>query len=360
MAFENWNVTYWLVTVLVGIISYQLLVRLIHHIVRDQHRRATKKNRRTQRKGRHGDLDKAPSIYKEMLKILNIQNGEYEDVVNFEVIADKFENMRDVSDAVKEAGLESSNIIIGVDFTASNEWQGKKSFEHRSLHHIFKNKRLNPYQKVISAIAESLEPFDDDNLIPCYGFGDKSTKDTKVFPFREHDKPCSGFRHVLDTYREVVLKTELSGPTSFAPIINKAIAIVKEKKTYHILVIIADGQVDEEQEIATREAIVEASQYPLSIVLVGVGDGPWDVMEEYDERLPRRKFDNFQFVDYHSVIKKSKNPDSAFALHALMEIPDQYKTIKTLGYLDKQYELTNTFDLERTNNNMLKKQAIIN
>jgi hypothetical protein len=47
---------------------------------------------------------------------------------------------------------------------------GKFSFHGRSLHHI--SNTPNPYEQAISIIGRTLSKFDEDNLIPCFGFGD--------------------------------------------------------------------------------------------------------------------------------------------------------------------------------------------
>ncbi|KAH9720530.1 E3 ubiquitin-protein ligase RGLG2 [Citrus sinensis] len=263
-------------------------------------------------------------------------------------IDDNYHSLEQVTDALARAGLESSNLIVGIDFTKSNEWTGARSFQRRSLHHIGDDQ--NPYEQAISIIGKTLSSFDEDNLIPCFGFGDASTHDQEVFSFYPDEKFCNGFEEVLRRYRELVPHLRLAGPTSFAPIIEMAITIVEHSGgQYHVLVIIADGQVtrsvDTEhgqlssQEKKTVEAIVKASEYPLSIILVGVGDGPWDMMREFDDNIPARAFDNFQFVNFTEIMSKNvdrSRKEAEFALAALMEIPSQYKAALEFNILGAQ------------------------
>ncbi|XP_044486229.1 E3 ubiquitin-protein ligase RGLG2-like [Mangifera indica] len=260
-------------------------------------------------------------------------------------INDDYNSLEQVTEALAGAGLESSNLIVGIDFTKSNEWTGARSFQRRSLHHIGDNQ--NPYEQAISIIGKTLSSFDEDNLIPCFGFGDASTHDQEVFSFYPDESFCNGFEEVLQRYRELVPGLRLAGPTSFAPIIEMAITIVEQSGgQYHVLLIIADGQVTRSvdtarnqlspQEKKTVEAIVKASEYPLSIILVGVGDGPWDMMREFDDNIPARAFDNFQFVNFTEIMSKNfdrTRREAEFALAALMEIPSQYKATLELNLL---------------------------
>ncbi|XP_057415722.1 E3 ubiquitin-protein ligase RGLG5 isoform X2 [Lotus japonicus] len=260
-------------------------------------------------------------------------------------IADDYHSLDEVTAALSHAGLESSNLIVGIDFTKSNEWTGKMSFNRKSLHHI--GSGPNPYEQAITIIGKTLSVFDEDNLIPCFGFGDASTHDQDVFSFHSDESFCNGFEEVLSKYREIVPRLRLAGPTSFAPMVEMAMTIVEQSGgQYHVLLIIADGQVTRSvdtqrgqlspQEQRTIDAIVKASEYPLSIVLVGVGDGPWDMMREFDDNIPARAFDNFQFVNFTEIMSSnvdSSRKEAAFALAALMEIPSQYKATIDHGIL---------------------------
>uniref|UniRef100_A0A7N0RB60 RING-type domain-containing protein n=1 Tax=Kalanchoe fedtschenkoi TaxID=63787 RepID=A0A7N0RB60_KALFE len=264
---------------------------------------------------------------------------------NYSYIPDHFKTLDQVTNALRRSGLESSNLIIGVDFTKSNEWTGQLSFNNRSLHAM--GDTANPYEQAISIIGKTLASFDEDNLIPCFGFGDSTTHDQQVFSFHSDHSPCHGFEEVLTCYRNITPNLKLSGPTSYGPIVDAAVDIVERSGgQFHVLLIVADGQVtrsvDTEeyglspQEEKTIQAIVNASSYPLSIVLVGVGDGPWDDMKKFDDKIPVRKFDNFQFVNFTCIMAKTCPPaerEAAFALAALMEIPFQYKAAIEYGLL---------------------------
>eukprot|EP00961_Rhodomonas_salina_P231922 3133146-Rhodomonas_salina.1 len=266
-----------------------------------------------------------------------LKNFNQDAAPRFYAIADNYNSIEEVQKALRGVGLESSDLVLGVDFTGSNKMTGKISFGGLSLHDTSTGV-TNPYQQVISIVGRTLEAFDDDKLIPAYGFGDKTTGSSACFPFQQDGSASHGFEEVLERYNAMTPTLHLAGPTNFAPVIRKTIETVKEERAYHILVIIADGQITHGRcEDETKRAIVEASKYPISIVVIGVGDGPWGQMEEFDDELPQRKFDNFQFVPFNKTINSvpaGRNVDAAFACAALMEIPEQYRLIKQLGYLN--------------------------
>lgn len=106
------------------------------------------------------------------------------------------------------------------------------------------------FLSVIHIMGQTLAPFDDDNLIPVYGFGDVTTTDKRVFPFfpdRYKKKilshflkliclflsssPCNGFEEALQRYNEITPYVTLAGPTSFAPIIRETIRIVQQTRS---------------------------------------------------------------------------------------------------------------------------------
>lgn len=199
---------------------------------------------------------------------------------------------------------------------------------------------FNPYQRTLSLMGKALDGLLEPNCVHAYGFGDAATRDESVFNLAgaDEDEPCLDLGEVLLHYNRAARAVSLGGPTSFAPLIDRAVRhVARAGNAFHLLVIVADGQVGRHG--PTLAALAAASRFPLSVVLVGVGDGPWGAMEDCDDRLGGgRAFDNFQFVDLHSTCPPSSPPAEAaraFALAALMEVPAQYSAMRRLGYFDR-------------------------
>ena len=72
----------------------------------------------------------------------------------------------------------------------------------------------------------------------------------------------------------------LSGPTHFSKVIKATLDYLKETKDlpmYHILLILTDGMIHDMPE--TTDLIVECANYPLSIIIVGIGNADFSNME---------------------------------------------------------------------------------
>ncbi|KAI3856255.1 hypothetical protein MKW92_039933 [Papaver armeniacum] len=116
----------------------------------------------------------------------------------------------DLLEKIKGA-LQHSELIVGFDFTQSNEKTGKISFGGNNLHQI-RDGIQNPYEDIISILGRGTKsPFDKDKPVFCFGFGDSKTRDVSVFSFNLDNKPCLGFDDALSRYRQIVPDLLLAG-----------------------------------------------------------------------------------------------------------------------------------------------------
>ena len=228
------------------------------------------------------------------------------------------------------------NLTIGIDFTGSN---GKYT-DSRSLHYL--QNGMNDYEKAIRSCGDILAYYDNDQLFPVFGFGFKFLNSSGInlgkYNYDNYPINCNVsdpnihlIDDVLKQYRNFITKISLWGPTNFAPMINDLNNEVKDnlKKgqimSYNILLILTDGQISDMQD--TIDALVEASFLPISVIIVGIGNGNFgnmDVLDAdenplYDRRRRKADRDLVQFVPFSNF----KNDPPKLAEEVLEEIPRQ-------------------------------------
>ncbi|XP_053355284.1 copine-9-like [Clarias gariepinus] len=226
------------------------------------------------------------------------------------------------------------NFTVAIDFTASN---GNPA-QPNSLHYMSPY-QMNTYAMALKAVGEIIQDYDSDKLFPAYGFGAKLPPDGKIshaFPLNgnSEDPNCVGIEEVLEAYFQSLRKVQLYGPTNFAPVINQVARVaenVTDGSQYFVLLMITDGVISDM--VQTKEAVVNASALPMSIIIVGVGPAEFDAMEELDgdevRVSSRGRFaerDIVQFVPFRDYIDRSGNQILSMARLAkdvLAEIPDQ-------------------------------------
>ena len=233
-------------------------------------------------------------------------------------------------------GLEIS-LFIAIDFTKSN----KDSHVPGSLHFMSPDSadQPNDYVRAITSVVDILQHYDSDKKIPVYGFG------ARLPPTYSHCSHCfacngnffdpevEGVDGVINAYGKTLNSVVLHGPTNFSQIINTVSTFAKpfselragQKPRYFILLILTDGVITDMK--STISEIVKVSDLPVSIIVVGVGDEDFGLMNllDSDESLlyspelkQRAKRDIVQFVPFNEFRDKSIH---ALAMETLDEIP---------------------------------------
>ncbi|XP_037497211.1 protein BONZAI 3 isoform X2 [Jatropha curcas] len=158
-----------------------------------------------------------------------------------------------------------------------------------SLHYIDPSGRLNSYQQAIMKVGEVIQFYDSDRRFPAWGFGGRTPAGTVSHCFNLNGSPSGfeveGVERIMAAYATALHNVALAGPTLFSQVINTAAQIACQSLSdsnskYFVLLIITDGVLTDLQE--TKDALVKASDLPLSILIVGVGSADFTQMEILD------------------------------------------------------------------------------
>ncbi|PAV82391.1 hypothetical protein WR25_06983 [Diploscapter pachys] len=214
---------------------------------------------------------------------------------------------------------------------------------------------LIPFTTSIRAAIDICQHYNNSKIFDVFGFGAKVPPQnfvSPIFSLTLNDNPSVvGVSGVMQAYRNSLNRVQLFGPTNFSPIINevakKAAKIANNGSRYQILLILTDGIINDMAK--TKQAIISASFFqlnfaliasslPLSIIIIGVGNDPFESMVELDSdsddhllthegRTAQR--DIVQFVPLRNFLSMNgQNVDSEHAMallakEVLAEIPLQ-------------------------------------
>jgi hypothetical protein len=213
-------------------------------------------------------------------------------------------------------------LTVAIDYTASN---GNPT--DPDSYHFYDNQKPNDYYRALKSVGNILAVYDSDQKFPVWGFGVRHEGVRKDCFQCGEEAEVQGVNGILQAYKSV-FKPGLcmSNPANFTEVISSAASYAnfqlgaeqeKGNLAYTILLILTTGNIENIKE--TQIALEQASQAPLSVVIVGIGNGDFSAMEFLDgDDATVRGIDITQFVRYNDYNTESDLTDAL-----LDEIPDQ-------------------------------------
>lgn len=231
---------------------------------------------------------------------------------------------------------------VAIDYTASN---GDPN-DPTSLHFIGEKdengwRNVNQYEQAMTSVGNILETYAYKKRFSCYGFGGipefQGTYNVSHCFYLGRDKntgrpvpEIDGLNEMLTEYRNSLKGVKLYGPTFFKPVLKNIIESIRARAkmldVYHVILMLTDGCIHDMRE--TIDLIVAASELPLSIIIIGIGDADFKNMEildadEYgltDSNRQKAKRDIVQFVKYNTFA----HDIGILAENVLCEVPQQF------------------------------------
>lgn len=187
-------------------------------------------------------------------------------------------------------GLEL-RLMVAIDFTRSNVGP-----HHPDSFHYMSGDRPSAYATAIRSVGDIMRSYSNTDKFTAFGFGAKippsHTICSNCFALTGDffDAEVTGVEGVIRAYQRALHVARLHGPTRLSEVCRMGAnysAPYAEANTkndngvdmlYHVLLILTDGAIDDQ--IETISEVAKASDLPISIVVIGIGDEDFAFLED--------------------------------------------------------------------------------
>ena len=226
------------------------------------------------------------------------------------------------------------NTSLAIDFSETNEI---------NTHHLGEG-GITVFGNLMNNFIDLLWPYNDDEFFYIFGYGfellNGNIEEENLYPInRTPESPSTQKNNIMAAYSNFLKHINFSKiKSNLNLIIKKFNEKIKEEvdlydiNEYNILLLFVNNDIYNNEEFANE--IILSSELPISVVIIGLGKGPFKQLENSqknfmnlkDSNKKRAKRKNFKFVSFNKLdknyLKTVKN--------ALIGIPDQMIEFFTL------------------------------
>ena len=207
------------------------------------------------------------------------------------------------------------DLCIAIDFTSSN---GDPRVPG-TLHYRTESS-LNDYEETIASVGRAVAKHSRQSEFPVWGFGAKFGGQTRHLFQCGAQAAARGVDGVLDAYQSVFdADLTMSGPTVLLSVIKAAAHRAQgygAPLRYGILLVLTDGIVSDSD--ATKRLMHSVSVLPLTVVMVGIGDADFAVMDEMVRYSNATSRPNAAFA----ALRRHQHDPAELATEVLRDVPD--------------------------------------